>query len=272
MKKTKEGTRMCNYAYDLDAVQAAAQKFWDGGGHMVVTDEIRECIRRAYKDLTVRTMTRRDTVEEENLAATDKDLYKAVVAWMKDTARLDFDDWHEETCEKVIAHLKKKYVDEDCTVGKAQKIVNMTFKNLYAKYVTEGKDTSRFASCHLPLDSFTLEWAYRALGIVKVHTASWSAIKVYGYAPKNDRYKTGNGWFYTYFSIQDKIRTYFQNKSVTPLQAEFVIWPNIQFEMAAEGFYAQLLKNLDEKTQKAKNAEFKKKSISDKRDRIKNSI
>lgn len=274
---------MCQYCYDADKIRETAKKFWVNGDERQKEDDVRECIRRAYKDLTVRTMTKRKDSEVEDLAGTDEELYHAVNQWMKGQADSDFDEWHQKTCEKVISHLKKRYEEKDCTVGKAQKIVNMTFKNLYALYVTNEKAVNSFEHCHLPLDSFTLEWFCRVhegakdfadkKTFVKGRVAAWSAIEVYGRkADGIEKTYTSDKkaeTFYTYFYMQEKIRAYFKDRGITSLQAEFVIWPNIQFEMAAEGFYAQLLKDLDKVEQKGKNAEFKKLSIADKTQRIK---
>ena len=70
--------------------------------------------------------------------------------------------------------------------------------------------------------------------------------------------------------IQDFIREYIKNNcanNCTPLQAEFLIWPQIQFELAAEGFYSQLVKIDDTKKLpliNGKDQDFRKLDIKDK--------
>ena len=49
---------------------------------------------------------------------------------------------------------------------------------------------------------------------------------------------------YNYSDIQKAIRKYFENTGWTSLTAEFLIWPQIQLELAAESLFSQLT-NLD---------------------------
>lgn len=76
---------------------------------------------------------------------------------------------------------------------------------------------------------------------------------------------------YSYQFIADLIAEYFNigHPSITPFQAEFVIWKEIQLEMAAETFYAQVYGYLDETDQQVEVPDFKKKSLKDKLKEIK---
>lgn len=77
-----------------------------------------------------------------------------------------FDDKvHGELCKCWTS----KFKGEDAnlaTYGKAQKIVNMTFKYMYCwyyKHSSEGEwkeDKKKFQFCHMTLDSYTLNWIY----------------------------------------------------------------------------------------------------------------
>lgn len=80
----------------------------------------------------------------------------------------NFDDFHYYLCEELIADFQNgdsKYGIE-ITYGHAQKIINMAFKYLYCllyKTMDADKFADKFKECHMPLDSFSLEWIYRAL-------------------------------------------------------------------------------------------------------------
>ena len=118
--------------------------------------------------------------------------------------------------------------------GKAQKIVNMMFKHLYC---LNGADAYKdyFKYCHMVLDNFTLEWFKREVGEKRI--VSWSNL-IYKepFADHND-----------YMFYQEKIRKYFMPTTsskhtyigLTPFQAEFYIWPEIQLHLATEALFGQ---------------------------------
>lgn len=172
-----------------------------------------------------------------------------------------FDKFHALACETVMDFLKAQhYEPEHITYGKAQKVVNMTFKHIYCldgAYLKE----DWFIPCHIALDSFTLEWFCRNIqGITKGCVDSWSALQNVaetipnlpkGYAGMSMYSKTVKKEgkqpeilkFYTYSQIVSLIRSYFAGehpfKGLCPLQAEFYIWPEIQLHLAAEALYGQ---------------------------------
>lgn len=173
-----------------------------------------------------------------------------------------FDEFHKTACETVKDFLKAQRYEPKCiTYGKAQKVVNMTFKHIYCldgAYIKE----DWFIPCHMALDSFTLEWFYRNVGdITKGCVDSWSALQnaaedIPNLPKKYDGMKmytriVNKGEdkepeirkFYTYDQIVALIRNYFAGdhpfKGLCPLQAEFYIWPEIQLHLAAEAIYGQ---------------------------------
>lgn len=160
----------------------------------------------------------------------------------------DFDDWHHETCKMLLDNLdgndgRKEHfrIYKDLKYGKAQKIVNMMFKHLYC-FQSEEDWTSRwepyFQYCHVTLDNFTLEWFERQVP-PNLRVESWSKLEYL----KDTKNKNG------YLFYQTKIRDFFEAeekkkesiyKQVTPFQAEFYIWPEIQLRLAAESFIFEL--------------------------------
>ena len=158
-----------------------------------------------------------------------------------------FDGWHYTTCKMFMdnlegaenySHLPRIY--ENLNYGKAQKIVNMMFKHLYCFRCEEDWEARwepYFKHCHMTLDNFTLEWFKRTVDPYQ-RAGSWSNL-VYRKKPvdKND-----------YLFYQTHIRIFFEKqreskglyRNVTPFQAEFYIWPEIQLHLAAEAFIFEL--------------------------------
>ena len=71
---------------------------------------------------------------------------------------IDFNEKHVELCKSLHENFKKNGVM--VSYGQAQKIVNMAFKYLYCCKLDD-KMRERFKACHMPLDSFSLEWFKR---------------------------------------------------------------------------------------------------------------
>lgn len=169
----------------------------------------------------------------------------------------NFDDWHNKMCEKFLSVFENFY--DHLAYGKAQKIVNMTFKNAYC---LSNKENSKFTNCdkyyeycHMPLDSIILEWVKRTQASIKNseyldkgRIPSWSKMN---YKEETDFLTSGGKKYYGYKDIQKAIFEYFSKymekntttkylKGYTPLQAEFFVWKYMQLELAAEGIYKQL--------------------------------
>lgn len=206
-----------------------------------------------------------------------------------------FDQWHKEMCEEFLAVIEPKYQD-GLKYGKAQKIVNMTFKNAYCLQhngIKEDKFEKYFEHCHMPLDSIILEWVKRtqawlcskdaenndckkkkAETLCSTRIPSWSKMN-YEECPG---FLTSDGKpYYGYKDIQNAIFEYFNKyvekntatkhlKGCTPLQAEFFVWKYMQLELAAEGVYNQFLsfEDLDKTEIKTKKAEYRNKTINEK--------
>ena len=206
-----------------------------------------------------------------------------------------FDQWHKEMCEEFLAVIEPKYQD-GLKYGKAQKIVNMTFKNAYCLQhngIKEDKFEKYFEHCHMPLDSIILEWVKRtqawlcskdaenndckkkkAETLCSTRIPSWSKMN-YEECPG---FLTSDGKpYYGYKDIQNAIFEYFNKyvekntatkhlKGCTPLQAEFFVWKYMQLELAAEGVYNQFLsfEDLDNTERKTNKAEYRNKTINEK--------
>ena len=230
-------------------------------------------IERAVVDLMARTLT--PTGKEGKFsAAVVIPLREKLDEWFDSCEPIieeKFDKWHAEACGVVLDILREYYYnDKDhnpVQYGKAQKIVNMTMKGLYCLPGSEEYE-AHFRFCHIALDSFTLEWFKRAIveqeGLSKGKVDSWSTLQ-YGEINKPTymvtRKKTdetenqdnteadrdaSSQEYYTYNYIVNRIRDYFDDtnknnpyKGLTPFQAEFYIWQEIQLHLATEALFGQ---------------------------------
>ena len=154
------------------------------------------------------------------------------------------------------------------TYGKAQKIVNMTFKYLYCCTNIDNFE-NHFKYCHMPLDSFTLEWCKRNIQEIDPNKiGSWSKMK----DEKSDTYKESkNIEKYSYHYYVARIRDYVAiNKiELTPLQLEFIIWPKMQLELATENYLFTLTDEYKKTSEKEK---LRKESLEDKMALVVNTI
>ena len=232
--------------------ESVRKKFWDGKGENGTqldfsTEGFQAAVDRARKDMMPRNLKRINPDDK----ALKKDLYDTLSTsfkeWFTGTSE-DFNTWHHTTCERVLKNLNDYYTKPDGSsvlYGKAQKIVNMTMKNLYC--LDGAKDyEEKFKDCHMPLDSFILEWLYRksqnAAGVEKLKRnkmSSWSNIQ-YG-EDENCNPSEEKDSEYTYQFYVKTIREIISGKdspyhNLTPFQAEFYIWPEIQKRLACEAF------------------------------------
>lgn len=198
-------------------------------------------IKLAYGDAK-RTMTGIAKLKDEKETAF-KNLEEKFYEYFNNEAPSDkssFDSVHNKLCEAWCDAFSKVSPTHIGTYGKAQKIVNMTFKYLYCCKNILGFE-KHFVFCHVPLDSFTLEWFIREcekrqVSITKGYVASWSSIQEAG-DQKTQMYNFNDKKYYTYFYYQEHFRKWFFVNDTNLLEAEFENWPKIQKNLAAEAFY-----------------------------------
>ena len=242
--------------------------------------DIHPAVRLAYLDAK-RTMSGiKETDRDNALRDIETALWKFFIEKPVQKSAPDFDKEHDKLCKIWCESIKNKEIG---TYGKAQKIVNMSFKYLFCcKDADDYKEYFKF--CHMPLDSFTLEWFKREYSsdasniewyeneeksklkprIIIEKIASWSALE---YDAENDPQKAlgfypreGKKKFYSYLFYLENIRRYIDKKeinhteepkeSLSPLELEFLVWPEIQRHRAAEGFLIGLEENPSDKRKK----------------------
>lgn len=268
--------------------------FWPECNQIEDKVAIYESIKRAVPDVTPRTLTKLSDVESNILQSiTCKDKRENLVSLLSQYFEEDmpasqdaFNDWHKKVCDSILSILKALYTEVH--YGKAQKILNMTLKNLYCTPFGQSRK-EYFNFCHMPLDSYTLEWAYRNVysylrsldepqkeKLTKERTPSWS--NLHSESESNDVEEK----YYTYQFLTECIIQYFgaYNKhfgqNLTVLQAEFVIWKDIQLELSLENLYSQLLSSssspLSKKEKNKKTREFKACAKKDKIETVRNCL
>ncbi len=176
----------------------------------------------------------------------------------------DFDTQHKNICNDACVWFKENGYDS-VTFGQAQKIVNMTFKYLYCLKDAD-KYNGVFEKCHMPLDSFTLEWYKRYVWKKEeykiMYNVKWSNLNEYAYRKITDAIKN-------YLDSNPQFNYKGQNMSLSQnrLVSEFYIWPEMQMHISTEEFLFSF-KSIYSK----KKTHWKSKSVFEKMDEIKTCI
>lgn len=245
--------------------------FWNGenakGERLELNEKgVKYALLLALKDFTPRTEKRigKDPFGAEEMLEElekSKSYSKKFLKFFEDSEKdeEEFDNWHKDRCRDFFDVFKFKYEnfnENNNKYGKAQKVINMTFKYIYCLKGAEKKE-KYFEFCHMPLDSITLEWFYR-LGEkgVKINVeiegkkieekigrkfSSWSNLPKTSERDKNEKEKIKVA-SYGYIDIQKTIRKYFKNnEKLTPFKAEFIIWPQMQLVLASETLFSKLI-------------------------------
>ena len=185
---------------------------------------------KAYNDMQLRTLPGHTSVVKANsIHVVRNDLCKLFTGNPQINDQNDFDLWHDSAGNNFLTAFNTNYSGKKQAYGKAQKIVNMSLKYIYCLFYRDRNNNNTFDPnqisqnvvnsatiaenvfdyCHMPLDSYTLNWYYREVNNTAKKLA-WSSLKP-------DEYEI----------IQDEIRDYLRTQVDLPtnvLQAEFVIW------------------------------------------------
>ena len=207
----------------------------------------------AYQDFTPRNI-KGVTKKNKSVQKVLEDLATSLFEYIHDN-NLSFNAWHEKTCFWFMDDYNKAS-GANIKAGKAQKIINMSFKYLFClSDATNYADS--FKDCHMPLDSYTIEWfceevlpmgfnkgKKRGTGasVSKIKEKSWSQLD-YGNVDEVGSY----AW------IQDQIKEYLmqgnhgyideEGNPLSPFAAEFYIWPEQLFKRACKAFESNPLFN-----------------------------
>lgn len=185
-------------------------------------------VKKAYTDMSPRTFAKDHDWWEctDNVKADKKERKKEIEkAWKEEKSGIfewladefytyfqndytDFNNWHKTVCSNFLNKFKpilSEYgydAEKSLKYGKAQKIVNMTFKYLLC-FDDANNYSSKFNECHMPIDSYILKW-YNDIGDNKCTTV-WSDLEEK-----------------EYYELQENIKSILDKKN--PFLAEFYIW------------------------------------------------
>lgn len=194
-------------------------------------EDIYLAVSAAYRDMSVRTISGFAAVEEYKKTAIRLWLTRKLYDYFEGPAKDKdgFDKYHKLLYEEFVATLKdfikpdgeerdnadtKKLdgIEEKITAGKAQKIINMAFKNLYCFSVPAKTDDDKlmdyYRYCHMALDSNILGWFWTDVitwyentheRVPRSYRKSWSNLEYGG--------ENAEG---SYLWIQTIIRKYFE--------------------------------------------------------------
>ena len=171
-----------------------------------ITDSYDAASFRAYRDFnrTLRFGNTEAVYRKELREKATTVLKKRISAIDRDGAasQAEFDSWHKETCDLI----QRVYTSAgiEFSYGQAQKWLNMTIKYLYI--VGSCSFDRIFGFCHIPIDNYVFEIAYKELGI-PIPKVRWS------------RWTDYDGQYLTY---QKELRT--RIKGYDPLRWEFKYW------------------------------------------------
>ncbi len=209
----------------------------------------------AYRDFTPRT-----------IAGLKKEKIQPALDWLAaelydfiHSEEENFEEWHYKTCSEFCEQIKTHY--KEIPYGKAQKIVNMSFKYLFCLSDSQ-KFASRFKDCHMALDQYTLEWfirfvlskeTHKHISVTKIRETSWSKLSC-GSSQEEYSYLWFQNEIRRYLSSEKSIYITEEGEHLGSLLAEFYIWPEMQLHIAMEALYSQ----------GGNDKKFKNKSISEK--------
>lgn len=174
-----------------------------------VGERIQMAIDKAYRDMTPRTI--KGHTKAIKMASCDflPQWFKKYLEKSYPRTKEAFDGKYYDLCSKFLTCFnnelgRKKLKTQE--FGKAQKLINMTFKYLYC-LLPEKKQW--FTYCHMPLDRYTMNWYYEN-SQDRPKNVTWS-----------------NFTHERYCEIEEHILHLVENseyKGLSPLEAEFIIW------------------------------------------------
>lgn len=183
-------------------------------------NDILWAVERAYIDAMPRTVRGHGKIPKDKLDDLRSELANAFCVYFNETPPANlktFEAAHRALCNKHFLTPYNKLLGEfgadEQQYGKAQKVINMTFK-----YLSCFDDASvckdHFAFCHMPIDSVILAWCRAHCDISG--TVSWSNIHDFEYYAFQNFMRN---WLAAH--AENPVSSSLPEK---PLEAEFVIW------------------------------------------------
>ena len=169
------------------------------------SQELEYSIAKAHTDMSRRASGHTPIIQNES------------VSWLKErfifdspfkyTSLSDFDNWHQTICIDYCNHMNSKGFSFIMTYGRAQKVLNMTFKYLYCTSAYKAHVEKIIPFLHMTLDGYTLRW-YKEVVIKYFNdnrTHGTTKLKV---GDVSDWSKMNESGKHQYIDIQKRIREY----------------------------------------------------------------
>lgn len=208
-------------------------------------EDVLLAVRKAYADMSVRTIKGFGKVKDEKKEELRKNFAnKFIETFCKAEAPLTqeaFDARHQEVCDDFLTKLNKLCTDcgveEPPCYGKAQKIVNMTFKYLYLFEKNEPIQPL-FAFCHMPLDSSIFKYLkekFKEHGLdAKLFETAWSKLDAGQYREIQTAIREYCQEYSSDYTNVANVADVADEYAKLPFYAEFQIWEEMRREKQAK--------------------------------------
>ncbi|MBQ2793870.1 MAG: hypothetical protein IJF05_04150 [Clostridia bacterium] len=234
------------------------------------SQELEFAIAKAHTDMSKRANGHKPAIQTESVSWLKKRFLSD--SPFKYTSLPDFNNWHHTTCVDYCNHMNSKGFDFLMTYGRAQKILNMTFKYLYCTSAYKALVEKIIPFLHMTLDGYTLRWYKevvvkyfndnRDYGITKLKVgdvSDWSKMNEIGkhqYIDIQSRIreylKTAINYHYSINTAMiEEIQPYQKNNTINidipfdptrkhPFFAEFIVWEGEIVRSKAENLFKGL--------------------------------
>ena len=174
-----------------------------------IAQELEYAIAKAHTDMSRRANGHKPEIQSES------------IKWLKDrfttsspfilNNQSDFDDWHHKTCEQYCSHMNSYINSQEfpffMTYGRAQKVLNMTFKYLYCTSPYKAYVEKIIPFLHMTLDGYTLRW-YKDVVVKYFNINRNHGITKFKVGDISDWSKMNERGKHQYIDIQKRIREY----------------------------------------------------------------
>lgn len=197
--------------------------FEDGNKYISEPSDIKWAVEKAYHDMTFRTIPGVGKWKsDERKKFCCETVEKLITDYFKPPApeaEDKFDTKHNGMCQDFLDFFNEKLQKKSIAkqeYGKAQKIINMTFK--YLSCFEDAEDRKEyFKFCHMPLDSYILNWYKRE--VKKEAIPEWSNLKKEEYKEIQKNIRIHIEGEKPLYRDNEKIQ-----KAETVLECEFLVW------------------------------------------------
>ena len=175
---------------------------------------LESAIAKAHADMSRRAKGHKSEFQVESIKWLKKRFTTVSPFTIKN--QLDFDEWHHETCEEYCKHMNayihSQGFDFSMTYGRAQKVLNMTFKYLYCTSTYKADVEKIVPYLHMALDGYTLRW-YKEMVVKYINYNRPKGVAKLKVGDISDWSKMNESGKHQYSDIQKGIREYLKKET-----------------------------------------------------------